>query len=272
MATAFGTATASASAAAAVNNAPKSSPCLPLGRRHFHHSHPKVSFRLTPKPKLRFCSKGLQSPGNRSAVARAQLNEVSVGGSPNATATSPAKSAEVKDVKSSNEAAPAPVASEESVSQFMSQVSDLVKLVDSRDIVELQLKQLDCELLIRKKEALPPPPSPAPVMIAPSHFAPPVAPAAAAPAHAPAAASAPAPAPKTAPPASPAVQSPKSSRPPLKCPMAGTFYRSPAPSEPPFVKIGDKVKKGQVLCIIEAMKLMNEIEVSNCFYFFRWAT
>jgi len=42
--------------------------------------------------------------------------------------------------------------------------------------------------------------------------------------------------------------------------MAGTLYRSPAPGEPPFVKVGDKVQKGQVVCIVEAMKLMNEIE------------
>lgn len=43
-------------------------------------------------------------------------------------------------------------------------------------------------------------------------------------------------------------------------PMVGTFYASPAPGKEPFVKIGDKVKKGQTLCIVEAMKLMNEIE------------
>jgi len=43
-------------------------------------------------------------------------------------------------------------------------------------------------------------------------------------------------------------------------PMVGTFYVSSAPENPPFVKVGDKVKKGQTLCIIEAMKLMNEIE------------
>ena len=41
---------------------------------------------------------------------------------------------------------------------------------------------------------------------------------------------------------------------------AGTFYRSPNPSSPPFLEVGDTVKKGQVICIIEAMKLMNEIE------------
>lgn len=43
--------------------------------------------------------------------------------------------------------------------------------------------------------------------------------------------------------------------------MSGTFYHAPAPGEPPFVKVGDKVTKGQTIGIIEAMKLMNEIEV-----------
>ncbi len=43
-------------------------------------------------------------------------------------------------------------------------------------------------------------------------------------------------------------------------PIVGTFYRASAPDKPPYVEIGDIVKKGQVLCIIEAMKLMNEIE------------
>lgn len=43
-------------------------------------------------------------------------------------------------------------------------------------------------------------------------------------------------------------------------PMVGTYYAQPSPDKPPFVKVGDKVKKGQTLCIIEAMKLMNEIE------------
>ncbi|MEO0409065.1 MAG: acetyl-CoA carboxylase biotin carboxyl carrier protein, partial [Cyanobacteria bacterium P01_A01_bin.135] len=43
-------------------------------------------------------------------------------------------------------------------------------------------------------------------------------------------------------------------------PMVGTFYRAPAPDEPPFINVGDRVTKGQTVCIIEAMKLMNEIE------------
>ena len=42
--------------------------------------------------------------------------------------------------------------------------------------------------------------------------------------------------------------------------MVGTFYRAPAPEAAPFVRVGDVVKKGQVVCIIEAMKLMNEVE------------
>jgi acetyl-CoA carboxylase biotin carboxyl carrier protein len=46
----------------------------------------------------------------------------------------------------------------------------------------------------------------------------------------------------------------------VKSPIVGTFYESPSPGAPPFVKIGDQVEVGQVLCIVEAMKLMNEIE------------
>ena len=46
----------------------------------------------------------------------------------------------------------------------------------------------------------------------------------------------------------------------VNSPFVGTFYRSPNPESPPFVKVGDTVKKGQTVCIIEAMKLMNELE------------
>ena len=46
----------------------------------------------------------------------------------------------------------------------------------------------------------------------------------------------------------------------VKSPIVGTFYESPSPGSPPFVKPGDIVEAGQVLCIVEAMKLMNEIE------------
>ena len=46
----------------------------------------------------------------------------------------------------------------------------------------------------------------------------------------------------------------------VRSPIVGTFYESPSPGSPPFVKVGDTIEAGQVLCIVEAMKLMNEIE------------
>jgi acetyl-CoA carboxylase biotin carboxyl carrier protein len=46
----------------------------------------------------------------------------------------------------------------------------------------------------------------------------------------------------------------------VKSPIVGTFYESPSPGSPPFIKVGDILEVGQVLCIVEAMKLMNEIE------------
>jgi acetyl-CoA carboxylase biotin carboxyl carrier protein len=46
----------------------------------------------------------------------------------------------------------------------------------------------------------------------------------------------------------------------IKSPMVGTFYRAPAPGEPNFVNVGDKITSGQAVCILEAMKLMNELE------------
>jgi acetyl-CoA carboxylase biotin carboxyl carrier protein len=85
------------------------------------------------------------------------------------------------------------------------------------------------------------------------------------PALAPAPVTPPAPAPAPAPAeAAPAPEAPKADGCPgcveIRAPIVGTFYRAPAPDAPPYVKEGDRVEKGQVLCIIEAMKLMNEIE------------
>ena len=92
----------------------------------------------------------------------------------------------------------------------------------------------------------------------------------AAPAAAPAAvapspvAAAPAPAPCAAPAAAPtAPEASAASHKALKAPMIGTFYRSSGPDVAPFVQVGDKVEKGQVICIIEAMKLFNEIEAEE---------
>jgi acetyl-CoA carboxylase biotin carboxyl carrier protein len=75
-----------------------------------------------------------------------------------------------------------------------------------------------------------------------------------------------APAPSTLPSAAPVVDAvPRPAAPAengtlVKSPIVGTFYRAADPNSPPFVSVGDRVKVGQVLCIIEAMKLMNEIE------------
>ncbi|XP_076905127.1 biotin carboxyl carrier protein of acetyl-CoA carboxylase, chloroplastic-like [Bidens hawaiensis] len=140
-----------------------------------------------------------------------------------------------------------------SVSALMNQVSELVRLVDSTDIVELELKQQSCEVVIRKKDALPlPPPAASPMVMMQSPQPQTVI------------QSQPLPPPPAAAPSAPATPAKlKSPHPPLKSPMAGTFYHSPAPAAPPFVKVGDKVKKGQVVCIIEAMKLMNEIEADQ---------
>lgn len=104
-----------------------------------------------------------------------------------------------------------------------------------------------------------------------------------APMQAPAPAYAPAPAPSApaapAPPAAPKADAPKAAAPaeapapaeakaaskgqPVKAPIVGTFYASSSPDAAPYVKVGDTVKAGQVLCIIEAMKLMNEIEAEQ---------
>lgn len=68
----------------------------------------------------------------------------------------------------------------------------------------------------------------------------------------------PVPAPEVAP--APAPTAPQQTGTPLTSPMVGTFYRAPSPGADPFVKVGDTVKKGQVVCIIEAMKALNEVE------------
>jgi acetyl-CoA carboxylase biotin carboxyl carrier protein len=61
-------------------------------------------------------------------------------------------------------------------------------------------------------------------------------------------------------PASPAAEATDKDHYTVRSPIVGTFYASPDPNSPPFVKVGDRVKSGEVLCIVEAMKLMNEIE------------
>lgn len=83
----------------------------------------------------------------------------------------------------------------------------------------------------------------------------------------PAAGSAPAPAPAA--PAAPAAAAPAESAAPvaegeeITSPMVGTFYRKPSPDDPDFVNVGDVVSEGQTICIIEAMKVMNEIKAEK---------
>jgi acetyl-CoA carboxylase biotin carboxyl carrier protein len=60
-----------------------------------------------------------------------------------------------------------------------------------------------------------------------------------------------------------AARKPKSNEHVITAPMVGTFYASPSPGAKPFVEIGDEIKEGQVLCIIEAMKMMNQIEADK---------
>lgn len=135
----------------------------------------------------------------------------------------------------------------------------------SGDIEELSIKYGDIELALSKTpgglshlKAAPAAPAPAPAA--------PEAPKAEAPAPAPAEAPTPAPAetPKEEAP-KPEAAAPASSANgvEVKSPMVGTFYAAPKPGADPFVKVGDTVEVGQVLCIVEVMKLMNNIEAKT---------
>ncbi|MSV35677.1 MAG: acetyl-CoA carboxylase biotin carboxyl carrier protein [Bryobacterales bacterium] len=72
---------------------------------------------------------------------------------------------------------------------------------------------------------------------------------------------APVPAPAVSTPAKPSAPDPDETL--VKSPIVGTYYDAPKPEAPPFVKVGDRVEAGQVLCVIESMKLMNEIEAET---------
>ncbi len=116
----------------------------------------------------------------------------------------------------------------------------LIDLVQNSGISELEISEGEEKIRIAKHAA---PAAPTTVMLGGHSPYPPQGHAAAMPA----------PAPIDAVPAEPEGHA-------LKAPMVGTFYRSGSPGAPPFVEIGQSVKQGETLCIIEAMKLMNEIE------------
>jgi acetyl-CoA carboxylase biotin carboxyl carrier protein len=122
------------------------------------------------------------------------------------------------------------------------QLRELIALLGESDIQELKLEGDDFRLELRRNL----PAAQAPVVMQ-------AAPAIAAPV---AAAAVPA-APSVAPPAAPAVRGDLVE---ITAPMVATFYRAPAPGEPSFVELGARISVGQTVCILEAMKLMNELE------------
>ena len=118
----------------------------------------------------------------------------------------------------------------------LKEIREILELLKGSDVSEFELGRGDTVLKLRRGPAnvpvLPPPVPPAPATPAPAASVPP------------AAASVP----------------PKPTYKEILSPIVGTFYRSPAPDAAPFVEVGTRVVKGQVLCIVEAMKIMNQIE------------
>jgi acetyl-CoA carboxylase biotin carboxyl carrier protein len=126
------------------------------------------------------------------------------------------------------------------------QIQELVKMVNKSNISELSIEQDKFKITIKQKDNEPPVyavPAVAPVY----QQVPQMAPAAPAAQAAPAADAKPA-------------EAKADNLVTIKSPMIGTFYRSPGPDKPSFVNVGDDVAPGKVVCIIEAMKLFNEIE------------
>ncbi len=133
-----------------------------------------------------------------------------------------------------------------------SEIRDLIDFISKSGLNEVNIETSELKLHVKREPDQKVLKSAAPLVAAPVAHAP-------APVAAPVVASAPAPAP-AAKPAQAAEPAPGKKTVEIKSPMIGTFYRSSNPDSPPFVSVGDKVSKGQVVCIIEAMKLFNEIE------------
>jgi acetyl-CoA carboxylase biotin carboxyl carrier protein len=130
------------------------------------------------------------------------------------------------------------------------ELRDLLTVINQTDIAEFTLKSGDFELVVRKGNHNG---EPAPAVEISSDLAGKPAPATVSP-NLPSPASPP---PAATPPAAPRANDRLVD---VISPMVGTFYRAPAPDEPPFVNVGDRIRVGQTVCIIEAMKLMNELE------------
>jgi len=128
------------------------------------------------------------------------------------------------------------------------ELKDLIDFLVEKDITEFELERGDLKVRVKRgtEPVMVPAPASAPMqMVAPADAARPAAPAAAAP---------------PAPSAAPAEPAEEAGLHIVKSPIVGTYYEAPSPGSPPFIKVGDEVSAGQVLCIVEAMKLMNEIE------------
>ncbi len=136
------------------------------------------------------------------------------------------------------------------------EITELIKMVNKLDLTEFKLKEGDFELVIRtdkyakfsRAEGVVMSPAPVQQFVSP------------APASAPVPSTAPAEITDLTPTTSISAPSPSKGLLEIKSPMVGTFYRSSSPDKPPYVKVGDKITKGGVVCIVEAMKLFNEIE------------
>ena len=132
----------------------------------------------------------------------------------------------------------------------LKELKEILQILEEKEITEFELEEEGMKLRIRKgpspsSPAAAPAVVPIPIPVAAPAPAPAMAPAAAAPASAPAA---------------PPAADDEAGLTIVKSPIVGTFYRTPDPNAAPFVSVGDRIRVGQVLCIIEAMKLMNEIE------------
>ncbi len=126
----------------------------------------------------------------------------------------------------------------------LKEIKELIKLVSEAGVSEVEVERGDFKIAIKKVEEKVIVQSTAPVMQPQVVMSAPVA----------------APAPST-PAAAPApVNDHASNLITIKSPMIGTFYKSSSPDKPAFVSVGDEIKPGKVLCIVEAMKLFNEIE------------
>ena len=131
------------------------------------------------------------------------------------------------------------------------ELKELIEFLIEKDIAEFELERGDVKVRIKRAGEQ----TVVHAHSEPRFFAVPAAPGAA-----PEVGAVPVTVPAAAPAAKPAEPAPEEGLHKVKSPIVGTFYEAPSPGAPPFVKVGDNVEPGQVLCIVEAMKLLNEIE------------